>query len=58
MITTKQADEIIDAIMERVEMRGIHGDELYPAMCLPQYGQLNVSDRNELIGIIKDIVGE
>jgi len=49
MITTKTADEIIDAIMERVEVAGIgNADNLYP--------NLSMSDRNELINIIKDMI--
>lgn len=48
MITTKQVDEIIDAVMERIEIGGIHRDEWCPL--------LSTNDRNQLIGIIKDIV--
>jgi len=51
MITTKEADEIIDAIMERVEIRGMGDrDKFYP--------MLPISDRNDLIIIIKEIGSE
>lgn len=44
----KKADEIIDAVLERVEIVGEHNDDAYPS--------LPISDRNELINIIIDIV--
>lgn len=50
MITTKQADEIIDVVLDYVEVTGNNMDELYP--------DIPISDRNRLISIIKDIVEE
>ena len=50
MITTRQIDEIIDAILDRIEVLGNNMDELYP--------DLPISDRNELVSIIKDIIGD
>ena len=48
MVTTKTIDNIIDAIIERIEIAGIRLDEAYP--------NLPISDRNELIDIIKDMI--
>lgn len=52
MVTTKEADEIIDAVLERVEIVGRVPDNV------DVYPDLSTSERNKLINIIKDIIGE
>ena len=46
----QKADEIIDAVLERIEITGGNYDDAYSYISTP--------DRNELITIIIDIVGE
>lgn len=46
----RKADEIIDAVLERVEIVGEHNGDAYPS--------LPISDRTELVNIIIDIVKE
>jgi hypothetical protein len=48
MVTTKQADEIIDVVLERVYIEGPHSDDAFP--------QMDSNERNELISLIKDII--
>jgi len=48
MVTTKQADEIIDVIMDYVEVTGNNIEDAYP--------DISTSDRNKLISIIIDII--
>lgn len=48
MVTTKEIDDIIEVVMERIFIEGPHSDDAYP--------QMTTKDRNELLSIVKDII--
>lgn len=48
MVSIKTVDEIIKAVLERVGIEGSNIEDAYP--------DISVSERNELISIIKDLV--